>query len=123
MYPFEVPKDHIFVNQIDVISNNLAFCECVENEAGCCLCVDFALYISRSIRDFSFQVEIIIIIIIIIIIFIIIIIIIYFNFLPSVVKIPMVKNIKLKSNLKWLTFDVIPIDEGASESNLIKTLD
>ena len=42
---------------------------------------------------------------------------------PSVVKIPRVKNIKLKSNLEWLTFGVIPIDEGASESNLIETLD
>ena len=40
----------------------------------------------------------------------------------SVVKIPMVYNIKLKSNLKWLTFGVIPIDEGASESHLIETL-
>ena len=42
---------------------------------------------------------------------------------PSVVKIPRVKNIRLKSNLKWLIFGVIPIDEGASESNLIETLD
>ena len=41
---------------------------------------------------------------------------------PSVVKIPRVKNIKLKSNLEWLTFGVIPIDEGASESNLIEML-
>ena len=31
-------------------------------------------------------------------------------------------NMKLKSNLEWLTFGVIPIDEGASESNLIETL-
>ena len=41
---------------------------------------------------------------------------------PSVVKIPRVKNIKLKSDLEWLTFGVIAIDEGASESNLIETL-
>ena len=46
-----------------------------------------------------------------------------FFLVPSVVKIPRVKNIKLKSNLEWLTFGVIPIDEGASESNLIETLD
>ena len=45
----------------------------------------------------------------------------FFFKVPSVVKIPRVKNIKLKSNLKWLTFGVIPIDEGASESNLIET--
>ena len=52
----------------------------------------------------------------------IIIIIIFIYFLvPSVVKIPMVKNIKLKSDLEWLTIGVIPIDEGASESNLIET--
>ena len=45
-------------------------------------------------------------------------------FVPSVVKISRVKNIlKLKSNLEWLTFCVIPIDEGAFESNLIETLD
>ena len=31
-------------------------------------------------------------------------------------------SIKLKSDLEWLTFGVIPIDEGASESNLIETL-
>ena len=43
-------------------------------------------------------------------------------FVPSVVKIPKVKNNKLKSNLEWLTFGVIPIDEGASESNLIEAL-
>ena len=43
-------------------------------------------------------------------------------FIPSVVKIPMVKNIKLKSNLEWLTFGVIPIDEGASENNLLETV-
>ena len=55
---------------------------------------------------------IIIIIIIIIIVTIIIINIILFK----------VKNINLKSNLEWLTFGVIPIDEGASESNLIETL-
>ena len=41
---------------------------------------------------------------------------------PSIVKIPRVKNINLKSNLEWLTFGVIPIAEGASESNLIETL-
>ena len=46
----------------------------------------------------------------------------YFFFIPLVVKIPRVKNVKLKSNLEWLTFGVIPIDEGASESNLIETL-
>ena len=56
-------------------------------------------------------------------IIIIIIIIIYVYFLvPSVVKILRVKNIKLKSILEWLTFGVIPIDEGVSESNLIETL-
>ena len=59
----------------------------------------------------------------VIIIIIIIIIIIFINFfVPSVVKIPRVKNIKLKSDLEWLTFGVIAIDEGASESNLIETL-
>ena len=45
---------------------------------------------------------------------------IYFFYVPSVVMIPRVKNIMLKSNLEWLTFGVIPIDEGASESNLIE---
>ena len=45
-----------------------------------------------------------------------------FFYVPSVVKIPRVKNIKLKSDLEWLTIGVIPIDEGASESNLIETL-
>ena len=61
--------------------------------------------------------------IIIIIIFIIItIIIISFFLVPSVVKIPRVKNIKLKSDLEWLTFGIIPIDQGASESNLIEAL-
>ena len=59
---------------------------------------------------------------IIIIIFFFIIIINFFLLVPSVVKIPRIKNIKLKSNLEWLTFGVIPIDEGASESNLIETL-
>ena len=34
----------------------------------------------------------------------------------------LIKNVKVKSNLEWLTFGVIPIDEGASESNLIETL-
>ena len=48
---------------------------------------------------------------------------IFYFLVPSVVKIPWVKNIKFKSNMKWLTFGVIPIDEGASESNLIETLD
>ena len=65
----------------------------------------------------------IIIIIIIIISFISFIIIILFFLVSSVVKIPRVKNIKWKSNLEWLTSGVIPIDEGASESNLIETLD
>ena len=46
----------------------------------------------------------------------------FFFLVPSVVKIPRAKNIKLRSNLEWLTFGVIPIDEGASESNLIETL-
>ena len=46
----------------------------------------------------------------------------YFFLVPSQVKIPRVKNIKLKSDLEWLTFGVILIDEGASESNLIETL-
>ena len=45
-----------------------------------------------------------------------------FFLIPSVVKIPRVENIKLKGNLEWLTFGVIPIDEGASKSNLIETL-
>ena len=58
----------------------------------------------------------------IIIIIIIIIIIFIYLLVPSVVKIPKVKNIKLKSNPEWLTFGVIPIDEGSSESNLIETL-
>ena len=47
---------------------------------------------------------------------------IYLFLVPSVVKIPRVNNIKLKSNMKWLTIGVIPIDEGAFESNLIETL-
>ena len=46
----------------------------------------------------------------------------YIFLVPSVVNIPRVKNIKLKSNLEWLTFGVIPIDEGASESNPITLL-
>ena len=50
------------------------------------------------------------------------IIIIVFFLVLSIVKIPRVKKIKLKSNLEWLTFGVIPIDEGASKSNLIETL-
>ena len=45
-----------------------------------------------------------------------------FFLVPSVVKIPRVKNIKLKSNLEWLTLCVIPIDVGASKSNLIETM-
>ena len=53
---------------------------------------------------------------------IIIIIIIFIFFVPSVVKIPRFKNIKLKSELEWLTFGAIPVVEGASESNLIETL-
>ena len=44
-------------------------------------------------------------------------------FIPSLVEIPRVKNIKLKLNMEWLTFGVIPIDEGASENNLIEMLD
>ena len=56
-------------------------------------------------------------------IIIIIILFIFFIFLvPSVVKIPRVKNIRINYILEWLTFGVIPIDEGASESNLIETL-
>ena len=53
---------------------------------------------------------------------VVVVIIIIFFYLPLVVKIPRVKNIKLKSDLEWLTFGVIPIDEGVSESNLIETL-
>ena len=60
---------------------------------------------------------------IIIIIIIIVIVIIILYFLPSVVKIPRVKNIMLKSILEWLIFGVILIDKGASESNLIEMLD
>ena len=59
--------------------------------------------------------------IIIIIIFTIIIIITIF-FVPWIVNIPRVKNVKLKPDLEWSTFGVMPIDEGASESNLIETL-
>ena len=66
---------------------------------------------------------IIFIIITIIIIIIIIITIIIILFLVSSVANPRVKNIKLKANLEWLTFGVIRIDEGASKSNLIETLD
>ena len=66
--------------------------------------------------------ELIIIIIIVIIIIIFIIIILYFLVL-SVLIIPRVKNIKLKSYLMWLTLGVIPIDKGASESNLDEALD
>ena len=43
--------------------------------------------------------------------------------LESVIIIIIIIIIKLKSNLEWLTFGVIPIDEGASESNLIEMLD
>ena len=58
----------------------------------------------------------------ILIIIVNIIIICLFDFVPSVVKIPRVESIELKSNLEWLTFGVIPIDEGASETILIETL-
>ena len=43
-------------------------------------------------------------------------------FIYLLVKIPRVKNIKLKSKLEWLTFGVILINEGTSESNVIETL-
>ena len=81
-------------------------------------------YGHRSIRCLINCDGIIILIIILLFIFLYdFMILLLFFLVPSVVKMPKVKNVKLKSNLEWLTSGVILIDEGASESNLIETLD